>query len=81
MHEYRIQVLSSGHPIVVIESMHLNDHEAVRSARDIAGDRSFEVWRGLDCIHSPPKVHTAPAATSVLASAGAWMKRVLRESN
>ena len=56
MHEYEIRVLSSGHAIVIIEEMHLCDHAAVRSGRNLAGDRPFEVWRGLDCIYGPPKL-------------------------
>ena len=55
MHEYEIRVVSSGHAIVVIEEMHISDHAAVRSAKKLAGDRPFEVWRGLDCIYEPPK--------------------------
>jgi hypothetical protein len=77
MHEYQIRVLSSGHPIAVIEATHLSDHAAMRSARDLAGNRPFEVWRGLDCIYAPPRTRLAPATASLLATAGAWMKRVL----
>ena len=78
MHEYRIKVLSSGHPILVVDATHISDHDAVRSAKDLADDNLFEVWRGLDCIYAPPKAHLAPVATSVVATAGAWMKRVLQ---
>ncbi len=80
MHEYQIRVLSSGHPIVIIEAMHLSDHDAVRAAKNVAGDRPFEVWRGLDCIYAPSKTRLAPVTASALATAGAWMKRVLHVS-
>lgn len=55
MREYEIRVLSSGHATMIIEEIHLNDHAAVRSARKFAGDRPFEVWRGIDCIYAPTK--------------------------
>ena len=77
MHEYQIRVLSSGHPIDIIEAMHLSDDVAMRSAKNLAGDRPFEVWRGLDCIYTPPRAHLAPTTVSVLAAARGWMKRVL----
>jgi len=80
MHEYRIKVLSSGHPIVVIDETHISDHDAVRSAKDLADDKMFEVWRGSECIYAPPKPHLAPVTASVVATAGAWMKRVLQVS-
>jgi len=78
MYEYEIRVLSSGHPIVITEAMHLSDHEAVRSARNLAGERLFEVWRGLDCIYAPAKPHLVPTRTSVVVTAKAWMKRALQ---
>ena len=43
MQQYEIRVLSSGHPIVINEATHLSDHAAMKSARDLAGDRQFEV--------------------------------------
>jgi hypothetical protein len=60
MHQYEIRVLSSGHAIVIIEEMHLSDHAAVRSAKKLAADRPFEVWRDFDCIYSPPKLPQVP---------------------
>jgi hypothetical protein len=55
MQQYEIRVLSSGHPISIIEAGYFSDHAAVRSAKNLAKDRPFEVWRGLDCIYAPPK--------------------------
>jgi hypothetical protein len=49
--EYEIRVLSAGGTIAVMEEIHLSDHAAIRSAKKFADDRSFEVWRGLDCIY------------------------------
>lgn len=63
MREYEIRVLSSGHATLIIEQTHLSDHAAVRTARKFAGDRHFEVWRGLDCIYAPDK--EAPTAAGV----------------
>ena len=67
--EYQIRVLSSGHPIVVDDVMHVSDHAAVKSGRDLAGDRPFEVWRGLDCIYAPPKTRLTPKHRSFVAKA------------
>lgn len=50
MHEYEIRILSAGHPVTIIEEMHLSDHAAIRSARKYAADKPFEVWRGLECV-------------------------------
>jgi hypothetical protein len=55
MQQYEIRVLSSGHPILIIEATHVSDHAAVRAAKSYARDRPFEVWRNLDCIYAPPK--------------------------
>jgi hypothetical protein len=52
MDAYEIRILSPGHGGTVIESMHLNDHAAVRAARKFAAGKPFEVWRGLDCIYA-----------------------------
>lgn len=52
MREYEIRVLSGGRPTLIIEEIHLSDHSAVRSARKFAGERPFEVWRGIDCIYA-----------------------------
>jgi len=64
MREYEIRVLSSGHTTMIIEQSHLSDHAAVRSARKFAGDRPFEVWRGIDCIFAPTKAPRAGAGYS-----------------
>ncbi|HET7083851.1 MAG TPA: hypothetical protein VFI23_03710 [Rhizomicrobium sp.] len=64
MHEYEIRVLSAGHTVLILEETHLSDHAAVRSGRKFAGDKAFEVWRGLDCIYAPPKARRPPGAGS-----------------
>jgi len=61
MHEYEIRVLSSGHAALIAEEIHLNDDAAIRSARKLAGDRPFEVWRGVDCIYAPAKASPTSA--------------------
>ena len=61
MREYEIRVLSSGHTTMIIEQTHLSDHAAVRSARNFAGDRPFEVWQGTDCIYAPSKAASTAA--------------------
>jgi hypothetical protein len=59
MREYEIRVLSNGRSQTVIEVMHLNDHAAIRAAKKLAAGKSFEVWRDLDCIYSPPDLAAA----------------------
>lgn len=50
--EYEIRILrSDGTCSAIIEQIQLNDHAAIRSAQKMARERSFEVWRGLDCIY------------------------------
>jgi len=61
MREYEIRVLSGGHPTLIIEEVHLSDHSAVRSARKFAGERPFEVWRGIDCIYAAAEAPQAAA--------------------
>ena len=62
MRGYEFRVLNSGHATMIIEENHLNDHAAIRSARKYAGDRPFEVWRGSECIYSPPEPSRASPA-------------------
>jgi len=59
MREYEIRVLSGKHPTLIVEEIHLSDHAAVRSARKFAGDRPFEVWRGIDCIFASARARQA----------------------
>jgi hypothetical protein len=64
--EYEIRVLSSGHPIIIIDAKYFSDHAAVRSAKDLAQGRPFEVWRGLSRIYAPPKLDPEPSRRSSL---------------
>jgi hypothetical protein len=64
MLDYEIRVLSAGHAILIIEVRHLSDQAAVRAAKNLAGDRPFEVWRDLDCIYAPPKPPRDPRQRS-----------------
>ena len=57
MREYEIRVLSSGHPIVITEEMHVSDHAAVRSAKTVAAGRPFQVLRASECIYWSPGQH------------------------
>jgi hypothetical protein len=52
MHEYEIRILRADKTTaIVMEVVHLNDNAAIRTAKNIAEARPFEVWRGLDCIY------------------------------
>ncbi|HWX90767.1 MAG TPA: hypothetical protein VNY75_10700 [Rhizomicrobium sp.] len=63
MEDYEIRILSDGRTQAVIEAMHLNDHAAIRAAQKYAGGKSFEVWRGLDCIYGAPGNVRPPGLT------------------
>jgi len=63
MDDYEIRILSEGHTQTVIETMRLNDHAAIRAAQKFAAGKAFEVWRGLDCIYSPPASAQPPASS------------------
>jgi hypothetical protein len=51
MNDYEIRILNEGRTQAVIEVTHLSDHAAIRAAQKYAGGKSFEVWRGLDCVY------------------------------
>ena len=54
MQQYEIRILrEDGSAALIVAAVHLNDPAAIRSARYIARDRKFEVWRGLDCVYGP----------------------------
>jgi hypothetical protein len=53
MHEYEIRILQAdARPAIIMSEIQLNDAAAIRSARKAAMGRAFEIWRGLDRIHS-----------------------------
>jgi hypothetical protein len=60
MRDYEIRVQSVGHTTAIIEEVHFSDHGAVRSAKKLAGDNPFEVWRGLDCVYATSRVFGTP---------------------
>ena len=48
---YEIRVLKDpGSPTIIMVGEQLSDFAAVQTARRMARDRPFEVWRDLDCI-------------------------------
>ena len=52
MHHYEIRVLDDdGRTALILAAIHINDNAAIRSARIVARDHQFEVWRGMDCIY------------------------------
>ncbi len=60
MHTYEIRVLSVGHTIAIVEEVHFSDHAAIRSGKNVAGVKPFEVWRGSDCVYATPRVYGTP---------------------
>lgn len=55
MQDYEIRIFSSdsaqgNRNHTIIEVMHVNDSNAIRTARSLAAGRRFEVWRGIERI-------------------------------
>jgi hypothetical protein len=66
---YEIRLLrDDGSPAVIAEEIYLCDQAAIRAAEGIAHGKSFEVWRGIDCIFS-----AQPAAILKVPSAGSFV--------
>jgi hypothetical protein len=56
MQVYEIRVLKTDRStMAVMEQQFVNDHAAIRSARQFSESQPFEVWRGLDCIYGTHK--------------------------
>jgi hypothetical protein len=52
MNDYKIRIPSYlGSAAITSAASYFNDDAAIRSAQRLAGNRSFEVWRGLDRIY------------------------------
>ena len=65
MRQYEIHILrddSMSARIVVL--LRVSDNVAIRSARNYAGDRNFEVWRGSDCIYEVARFTISPTSNS-----------------
>jgi hypothetical protein len=53
MHEYEIRILKGdGSTGVVMQEIHLSAEAAIKKARRLARERSFEVWSDDRCIYS-----------------------------
>jgi hypothetical protein len=49
--DYEIRVFNEhGKTSLIFHKLHLNDRVAIQSAKEIAGDQAFDLWRGMDCI-------------------------------
>jgi hypothetical protein len=60
MLSYQTRILRADRSTdVIVESNHLNDNAAIRSARKLAEARPFEVWQDLRCIYG--RTENAPA--------------------
>jgi hypothetical protein len=73
MHAYEIRILSQGHTQMVIAEIYLSDHAAIRAGQKFAAGRTFEVWRGAECIYdnSNMPIHAdSPSQASRLAARG-----------
>jgi len=51
MKHYEIRVFNSqGKTSLIFHKLHINDQSAILAAQEIAGDRAFDLWRGMDCV-------------------------------
>lgn len=65
MRQYEIHILrDDGTSSRIAVTLRLSDNAAIRSARNYAGDRKFEVWRGSDCIYEGTRFVISPTAKS-----------------
>jgi hypothetical protein len=65
MHEYQIRVLAQdGRLSVFYSNLHLGDAPAIAAGRRIASGRSFQVWRGMQCVY--PYEGDAPSSRLTL---------------
>jgi hypothetical protein len=52
MQTYEIRILNDDLTTkTIIEQQYINDDCALRSARQFAEPRPYEVWRGMTCVH------------------------------
>jgi hypothetical protein len=53
MKYYEIRIFNAkGSTSLIFHRLHSNDRAAVQAAREIAEDRQFDVWQGMECIFS-----------------------------
>jgi hypothetical protein len=51
MKEYEIRLFDdSGKTTLVFHRLHADDQVAIEEAIDLAGDRAFDLWRGMHCL-------------------------------
>lgn len=67
MQTYEIRILNDNLSTrAIVEQQYINDNAAVRSARQFAEPRQFEVWRGLTCVYGAVRLRSVaqPSNTS-----------------
>ena len=51
MKQYEIRVFDDrGKTSLVFHRTHSDDQVAIEDAIELAGDRAFDLWRGMDCL-------------------------------
>lgn len=51
MKYYEIRVFNAaGRTSIIYHRLHTNDQAAILAGKEIAGDRAFDLWRGMDCV-------------------------------
>jgi hypothetical protein len=61
MHEYEIRVLNNFlSTSLVMQTMQLSDHAAIRAGRKIADGEPFEVWQDIRCVYGADAAKPLP---------------------
>ncbi len=67
MDQYEIRVMhDDGRTALILAAIYSDDNAAIRSARKVARDHKFEVWRGMDCVYGTQGATVIPLPTSAL---------------
>jgi hypothetical protein len=55
MRYYEIRVFNpNGRTTLIYHQLHLDDQAAILAGKQIAGERQFDLWRGMDCVFAAP---------------------------
>lgn len=50
MTSYEVRVLDEAGPTLIFHRHHADDRSAIEAAKAIAGDKAFDLWRGMECL-------------------------------
>lgn len=50
MKYYEVRVFDEAGPTLIYHRQHGDDRSAIEAAKAIAGDKAFDLWRGMECL-------------------------------